>query len=349
MTFRGLYDRIIINQEAIKQGDVNFLPLYYAFPSLKSAFPGFIKGDHGVLSGSTGVGKSKLAHFILNTITNLRKSKHKLKIAIIFNTLEETVEKFKAGYIIEYLAEFGEEVSYYQLLGYSETLLTERQLALAKDATEFYEFEIEPYLTLVTESDATNFYNFVIKEMSNYGSLQIVEIHGRKEEVFIYDDPNQWVIVVSDHIGCYRPRRGTNLYDTLQEFCITQSRVSLGLKYGCVNFLIQQQMKAKEQIEANIKPKTFIEKVKPSIDGLALYKNSADDATFVIGIFDPHRWKEHIPGAMYNGISLNEVEARGQRIRSLCFLKTREGVLEDKELVVGFDGATNQFYELNRF
>ena len=349
MTFRGLYDRIVTNQEAIKNGDVNFLPLYYAFPSLRNSFPGFIKGDHGILSGATGVGKSKLAHFLLNTLANLRRMKPKLKMSIIFNTLEETEEKFKSNYIIEYLSEFEEYVSYYQLLGYSETFLTQRQLELVKEATDFYEVELEPNLIVVTESDTTKFFNFVVSEMSKYGSLQIMEIDGKREEVFIYDDPNQFVIVVSDHIGCYRPRRGTNLYDTLQEFCITQSRVILGLKYGCINFLIQQQVKAKEQIEANIKPKTFIEKVKPSIDGLALYKNSADDATFVIGIFDPHKWKEHIAGGVYNGINLNDVEQQKRRIRSLCFLKTREGVLEDRELVVGFDGATNQFYELNRF
>lgn len=349
MTFRGLYDKIVLNQEAIKRGDVNFLPIYYGLPSLKDSFPGFIKGDHGVLTGSTGVGKTKLAHYLLNTVTGLKSFKPKLKVAIIYNTLEESIEKFKSSYIINYLSEFGENVAYYQLLGYSETLLSQRQLELAKQATEYFEVEIEPYLTLVAESDATNFFNFVVEEMNKYGKLEKQLINGKEEEVFIYNDPNQFVIVVSDHIGCYRPRRGTTLYDTLQNFCITQSRVILGLKYGCINFLIQQQMKAKEQIEANIKPKTFIEKVKPSIDGLSLYKDSSNDATFVIGVFDPHKWKEHLAGNNYNGINLTDIERSGLRLRSLCFLKNREGVLEDRELVVYFNGATNQFTEIQRF
>lgn len=349
MTFRGLYDKIVTNQEAIKNGDINFLPIYDALPSLKETFPGFIKGDHGIVSANTGIGKTKFTHFILNTLTNLKKRKPKLKINIIYNTLEESSEKFKSNYVIGYLDEFGEQVSYYQLLGYSETPLTERQLDLAKQATEYYEIEIEPYLTLVTMSDATNFFDFVVKEMNKYGYLTKMIINDQEEEVYLYNDPNQFIIVVSDHIGCYRPRKGTTLYDTLQNFCITQSRVILGLKYGCINFLIQQQMKAKEQIEANIKPKTFIEKVKPSIDGLALYKNSADDATFVIGIFDPHKWKEHLIGGNYNGINLNDIERTGLRLRSLCFLKTREGVLEDREMVVYFNGATNQFTEISKF
>lgn len=349
MTFRGLYDRILNNQDAIDNGDVNFLPLYYSFPSLKSSLPGIIKSEHIVISGSTGSGKTKFTHFLLNTFLNLKSHKPKLKIDIYYNTLEESVEKFKSMYIVEYLSNFNESINYYQLMGYSETKLTQRQLQLVKEATDYYEEVLEPNLNLVTISSTVEFYNYVVDKMSNYGEFVDEWENGKMVKRFRYFDPNQWVFVVSDHIGCYKPEQGKSMFDTLQHFCITLSRVNLGLKYGCVNILDQQQIKAKDQIEANVKPKTLVEKVKPSLDGLALYKNSADDSTITIGIFDPHKWKEHIPGAMYNGISLNEIETRGQRIRSLCFLKTREGVLEDKELVVGFDGATNQFYELNRF
>ena len=349
MTFQGLYDQIEQNQQAILNDDVNFLPLYHAFPSLKNTLPGLIRKEQLVVTGSTGTGKTKLTHFLLNTILNLKPLKPKLKVQIIYNTLEESVEKFKSMYVVEYLSNFGEEVTYYQLLGYSETPLTSRQLDLAKEATEYYETVLEPNLELVTMSSTVEFYNHVVEKMKQFGEFVDVVENGKLVKKFQYYDPNQWVIVVSDHIGCYRPEQGKTLFDTLQHFCITLSRVNLGLRYGCINILVQQQIKAKDQIEANIKPKTFIEKVKPSLDGLALYKNSSDDATIVIGIFDPHKWKEHLVGANYNGINLNDVERSGLRLRSLCFLKTREGVLEDKEMVVYFNGATNQFTEINRF
>lgn len=56
MTFQSLSDRIEDNRQAILNEDVNFLPLYYTFPKLKTLLPGLIKGDYVLTTASSGVG-----------------------------------------------------------------------------------------------------------------------------------------------------------------------------------------------------------------------------------------------------------------------------------------------------
>jgi len=338
MTFHDLYNEIEKNQEDITSNNINFLPLYHVLPALRETLPGIIRSEQLLISANSGVGKTKFCHFLISTFLALKEKKSNLKINVIYNSLEESESKFKAIYIIAYLRQHGEFINYYKLMGYSETKMTARQMQLVKEAKEMLANTIDPYIDVVAMPSTVKFHKYCQDKILAKGRI---DEHGD----YVKNDPNEWFIIVSDHIGCYINEPGKDLQNTLRHFCITLSRVDLGLKYGAVNILIQQQVQSKEAMEVNVKAKSLIEKVKPSIDGLALYKNSANDATVIIGIFDPHKWKEHLPNSTYAKINLNELEQSGRRMRSLCFLKTREGVLEDRELPLIFDGSTNTFSE----
>jgi hypothetical protein len=337
MTFQNLSDRIEYNRQAIINKDVNFLPLYYTFPKLKTLLPGFIHGDYLNITAGSAVGKSKLAHFICAQLIDLMKLKPKLKINIIFNSLEETEEKLKAMFFVQYLYSYGHELNYYQIMGYSETPITDEQLRLVKEAKRYYKEAIEPHLEIVNIDSTIAFVNHVKERMRAKGTFTT-------QGEYTSDDINEWWVTVSDHISCYVEEPGMTFAQTIKNFSFNLLRNQLGIKAGVVNIVVQQQVNTKDQIEGNVKPKRLIDKSKPSADGLGDYKSTFRDATIVLGLWNPHAWEEHLPGNNYNGVDLSTGDYRVIR-----FLKTREAKLEDKEMIVHFNGATNQFYELNTF
>ena len=158
-------------------------------------------------------------------------------------------------------------------------------------------------------------------------------------------DPNQWVITFSDHIGNYLNESGKSWYETLEHFSAQYTRQRLGLKCGVVSFFVQQQVPSKEALEVNIKGKTIIDKLKPSIDGLNKIKTTSQDATIILGLFYPFKWRDHIPAAMYLGYDLKLWK---NNLRTLILLKSREGILDDLEMAVLFDGSRNYFSHLDK-
>ena len=337
MTFQSLSDRIEDNREAILNEDVNFLPLYYTFPKLKTVLPGIIHGEYINITASSGIGKSKFTHFLCSQLIDLMRIKKKLKINIIFNSLEETEEKLKAMFFVQYLYSYGHELNYYQIMGYSEEPITDEQMRLVFEAKEYYRLEIEPYLEIVNIDSTVAFFNHVKERMKAKGTFTT-------QGYYTPDDINEWWITVSDHLSCYTEEPGMTFAQTIKNFSFNLLRNQLGIKAGVVNIVVQQQVNTKDQIEGNVKPKRLIDKSKPSADGLGDYKSTFRDATIVLGLWNPHAWEEHLPGNNYNGVDLST-----GHYRVIRFLKTREARLEDKEMMVHFNGATNQFYELNRF
>jgi len=337
MTFQDLSNQIEENRNAILDEDVNFLPIYYTFPRLKTLLPGIIRSDVINVTASSSVGKSKFVHFLCSELIKLMKIKTKLKINIIFNSLEETEEKLKAMFLVKYLYDFGHDLNYYQIMGYSETPITEAQMTLVKEAQEYYSTEVEPYLEIVNIDSTVDFYNHVKDRMKEKGEFST-------QGNYTPYDKNQWWVTVSDHISCYVEEPGKTLAQTLKYFSFNLLRNDLGNKCGVVNIVVQQQVNTKEQIDGNVKPKRLIDKSKPSADGLGDYKSTFRDATIVLGLWNPHSWSEHLPGNSYEGINLSTGDYRVIR-----FLKTREAKLEDREMIVLFNGATNQFTEIKRF
>lgn len=337
MTFQNLSDKIDYNKEAIAKGEVNFLPLYYTFPRFIEFLPGLIKSDYLLLSAGAKVGKTKFTHFLCSELLRLMEIKPNLKVNIVYNSLEESVEKFKSAYLLKYMYSKGCHLNYYGLMGYSETPLTDYEIQIKDEAVSYYTKNVEPYLEVVTELSSVKFYKHCEAKMLSTGKV----INGE----YVANDPNEWWIFVSDHIGCYVKEPGMTQGETLHQFSAILTRNKLCKFYNAVCILVQQQINTKDAIEANVKPKTLIEKVKPSIDGLADHKGTGRDATIVLGLFNPHKWIEHIPGRVYKGISLDNVQ-----MRTLCFIATREGAgLEDSEYPMYFNGATNQFTEISKF
>ena len=349
MLFKQLADKIIRNQKFIGDGGVNFLPLYPIFPRLKSFLPGFIRGDQILITGGTGAGKSRLGFFIASYLLSLSQTIPNIKIKIFYNSLEEPVEKFKAMFVINYLREkHNIRLSYYEIMGYWDKQFPTEYHPYIIEAADYFTSTIEPYFEVVQIPHPTGFYKLVREFLVKNGTYYFNGVPANQGEMwdeYRASDPNQWVITFSDHIGNYLNESGKSWYETLEHFSAQYTRQRLGLKCGVVSFFVQQQVPSKEALEVNIKGKTIIDKLKPSIDGLNKIKTTSQDATIILGLFYPFKWRDHIPAAMYLGYDLKLWK---NNLRTLILLKSREGVLDDLEMAVLFDGSRNYFAHLDK-
>lgn len=156
------------------------------------------------------------------------------------------------------------------------------------------------------------------------------------EDYYESNDPEEYVMVIIDHIGLISPesQNGQKL-DLRDSIGLLSSNYLLKLRnrFKYIPIVIQQQAAAQESVE-NKK----YNKLKPSLDGLADNKTTQRDANFIFGLFSPFR--HEIPDYMNYDISFFR-----DNIRFLEIIGGREGG-GGTICPLYFDGAVNYFKEL---
>lgn len=171
--------------------------------------------------------------------------------------------------------------------------------------------------------------------------MRTVKIGNELKEVEDYyepNDPEEYVIVMIDHIGLISPQKNydTGLPMTLHESIGKLSSdylIKLRNRFGYIPVVIQQQAQSQESVE-NKKHN----KLKPSLDGLGDNKTTQRDADIILGLFSPFR--HEIPEYMGYNIKFFK-----DNIRFLEILANRDGG-GGTTCPLYFDGAVNFFKEL---
>jgi hypothetical protein len=158
------------------------------------------------------------------------------------------------------------------------------------------------------------------------------------EDYYEPNDPEEYVIVMIDHIGLISPEKNydTKLPMTLHESIGKLSSdylIKLRNRFNYIPVVIQQQAASQESVE-NKK----YNKLKPTLDGLAGNKETQRDANLIVGLFSPFR--HEIP-VYYD----YDIVFFKDNIRFLEILGGREGG-GGVTCPLYFDGAVNYFKEL---
>lgn len=155
-------------------------------------------------------------------------------------------------------------------------------------------------------------------------------------DYYIPNDPDEYVIVLTDHVSLLTPENGGILHSAMSKY---SSDYCLHMRdkwrYTVVN--IQQQAAEQEKQQFNNFGGSIIGKLKPSPDGLGDNKLTGRDCNLMIGLFAPSRYdiKTH---NNYN------IELLKDNYRELMILFNRDGrgFFTDDLL---FNGAVNYFEE----
>lgn len=159
-----------------------------------------------------------------------------------------------------------------------------------------------------------------------------------KFDTYVANDPNEYVIVIVDHIGLLEPENtnDTNtLHSAMSKFSATYCRKNITKHYKYVAVLVQQQSADKEKVQFTYKGDSIEAKLEPSLDGLGDNKLTQRDAHVVIGLFSPERYGI----ADHRGINITKLK---DYYRSISILKNRLG-RPNLKAPLYFDGATNYF------
>lgn len=347
--FDDVFDFISRNKANRDNGGFNSIP--FGLPRLDRHLGGIVRGTQYICTASSGVGKTMLTKFLfVNQPYKFIKDHPELnmKLKILWFAMEESGHEFILSLISTRLKQlYNIDVSPRELSSMAEENLDDETHRLVGECREYFK-ELEECLEVI--DNVSNPYG-VFKHVRAYaakhgkfyfkGEVVDIEQPSTKFDKYVPDDPDEYVIVVGDHIGLLQPENHpstSTLHGAMGYFSSEYCRKNITKHYNYVAVLVQQQASDKEKVQFTYKGVSIESKLEPSLDGLGDCKVTQRDAIVVLGLFAPARYgiKEH---QKYDITKLKD------RYRCLMILKNRFG-RPDLRLPLYFEGETNTFEEL---
>ena len=348
--FDRSFEQIKKSAERVKSGKLNCIPL--PFIRTRRFYAGTERGTYFITTASSGIGKSKFAKFI--SVTEPYKFVKEnpdcgIKLRIFWFCLEESRENFMLSLVSNHLyEEYGIRLSVKQLKSIGEPgyYLSDDILAKVAETKEYFA-ELEKILHVYDDvRNPTGIFLTVKRylEANGHWVKKKITIDGVEKEVndyYIPNDPEEYVMVVTDHVSLLHTEKDDNAqYKSLHTCISDHSKFSMRLRdaYGCVVNNVQQQEAAKEKKQFTMKGFNIDEKLEPSLDGLGDNKLVGRDANVVLGLFAPDRYQIE----NYENYDIRKYQ---DNFRMLLFLKMRDDV-SNVRTPLFFDGAVNFFKEM---
>ena len=184
---------------------------------------------------------------------------------------------------------------------------------------------------------AKSFYRTVKGLLEEWGTFSKSE-DGRRE-LYHKNNPDQYVIVVVDHVGLCVPESGS----TKKQEIDTISQYAVGLRERCqVSFFMLQQ----ENRNSSNMDRRKMDMTECSSEDLKDTGNTYNDCEVCIGVYHPlkHKLKNHRGYPIIND-QTSDFKGLRDRYRSLCLIKNRQGV-SDRLIPVNFLGEIGYYRNL---
>ena len=356
--FKAVKHQIKKNKQVRLDGGYTCVP-FILMPKLGQILPGVEQEKYYIVTANSKVGKTKLADFLFvyNPYEFISTVKSDIKLKIFYFSLEVSKEEKMAQYYSYRLfKDHNIVISPEKLKSRFQNYILEDEIEALIDS---YDEEMEKFESMVTFIDNIKnpygIYKYVRDYAYKHGrhidkngvtipvdmlmhtesairdkaSLSIVD--------YIPDDPNEYVIIVIDHLSLLHAEKGKDLWTTMFEF---SSKYCLNMRdrWRYIPVAIQQQAADQEKQQFNFRGDSVIAKLRPSPDGLADCKLTQRDCNVMLGLFAPHRYKIQ----NYSGYDIDKLH---DNYRELCVILNRNGS-GFINLDLYFNGASNYFKEL---
>ena len=288
--------------------------------------------------------------FIINSIFYQIQHPTQIKVTILYFPLEETKEDIILriyAYIIAYITHNRILISPENLESVDERFPLSQEVLDIMDSEEFKMIadKFEECITFYEDRNATGIYKRIKEYVESNGQCiyQDKEVTYKDEFGFtkteniktfvkyIPNNPNEYVIAITDHAGLLQEERGMNLKQNIEK--LSEYFVLLRNKYKVIPVLVQQQNMETTNLEAY-----KANKIRPTKDGLKDSKRTGEDCTVLFGLTNPHAFELN----QYQNYNIDQLKD--------CF-RILEIVLARKGRANGlcpmfFNGAVNQYSEL---
>jgi len=335
------------NKKLIESKAYNYVP-FYGFDKLKKYVPGVVPGVLYKVTSHMGVGKTQLAKFLFVYQTMLYAIKNKINFKVLYFALEESKEEFLDSLFIHLSKRIHKaNINRFALTGFSDTPVTADHMKAIKGvevamANLMSNIEIIDYIY-----EPSKMFKECKKYANKWGKFE--KDAAGNDTKYIPNDPAQITLVVTDHISLLDSEFNEKMNGYMSErqaiakwhthYC----RRVLAKQWNWAILNIQQQTLDSEKQQFTSKGTSIVNKVLPTLDGLANNKEVGRDDYVSLGLFAPARYDfEDFRGYDINN---NTPKSFGDRFRSIHLLKNRFGE-PNKILPLYFDGRYTYFKEL---
>jgi len=330
-----LYQKLLKAKQDRLDGIHHSIP--FNIPGLQEKLYGIRKGFQYIVTAGSGIGKTQFtkAAFVFNAIRFAKE--HNIDLKIYYFALEESKDQFILSTISATVKkETNLEISLAELQSLGDKILSDTNIQVISKYLPYVKDIYSKVVILDTLYEPSEMVSYVTTDLLSRGKL-IEEVDEEGEKVFRYHPHNPYAfnLVVVDHIGLMSDENNAwnRISSWSKEYCLK----ILKKQFNCAVINIQQQSGEKLKAQYDMKGKPVVEKMIPSLDGLADNKTTYHDADVVIGVFDPFVYQiESMEG--FN------IPSMGGYFRSLHIIKNRFGSIGS--IGTYYNGSTNTFKQL---
>ena len=347
----SIVNRVVNNlqkrRENILNGNVNCIPS--PFNTFRNNFVGIEQGKYYLVSAHQKSGKTQITSylFIYAPILYAYKHREQIKLKIFYYPLEESKEEIVLrfmSFLLYTLSNHTIRIAPIDLKSTDENKVLDKSI-LDILRSEEYQDILKFFEECVDFREATNptgVWKDLNEYAKNHGTVHTNKVtykdretgEERTKEVFDYytpDDPNEYVMIIWDHVSLTTLERGLDLRQTIMK--LSEYMVNLRNMYSYIPVVIQQQSDETQNLDAF---KT--NKIRPNVSGLADCKYTARDCNMMLGLINPYAFE--IP--KYLNYDIVKFE---DHIRFLEVVLNRNGNSKGVKPLY-FDGAVSFFAEL---
>ena len=326
--------------------EINCIPS--PLPRFRCDFPGVEQGKYYLISGGSKGGKTQITSylFLFNSVLYAYQHPEKVDLTVFYFPLEETPEAIILRFMsfLLYILSGGKTIvsstdlkSIDERQPLSEDVLKELNSERYQNILDFF----EQHVTFYQEKNPTGIFLKVKSYAESHGTtyhknMTFTRESGKEEtaQVFDYyvsDNPNEYVLIITDHVSLLSTERGGSLKEAIDTF--STYMVTLRNRYNYTPIVVQQQ-----NIETIGLDAFKSNKIRPTLAGLADSKNPGKDCTVMLGITNPFAFE--IP--TWDKYDITRLR---DSARFLEIVLNREGQ-SNCRIGLYFNGASNYFEEL---
>ena len=333
-------------RENLIEGRVNCIPT--PFPSFSQSFVGIERATYYCVTGNQKTAKSQFTSFLFlyTPVLYAYHNRDKVRVKVFYAPLEESKQKVVLRfmrYLLYTHSGFRTRVSHQELTStreghpISEEVLEILESEEYQDIMNFFEDRVE----FLSDRNPTGIYKAMVKYADEHGKrlykqVRTVNEFGEEQVVnkivgYEPDDPDEYVIGITDHIGLLQEESGMDKRGTIKKY--SEYMMEVRDYYGQIPVAVQQQ-----NVEVQSMDAYKLNRIMPSPGSLADCKDTRYDVNVMLGLTNPHaaKLKEFLK---YDITKLQDCQ------RFLEVMLARDGTANDVKALY-FDGAVSYFKEL---
>jgi len=356
MLYENVLSELSVNKKRRLSGDVVAIP--WSLERLSAVLPGIEQGRYNLISASPKAGKSQLTDFLyvyqpVQWILNNPTSDITLKI--FYFSLEVSKEsKIKAAMCYKLYTDYGILISPQKLSSIFSSYILDDKVEKIVNSEEFRTW-FANFESIVTIYDSIRSPYKIFNTIKTYaehpdnGSYTYKEMPWQNEDKtfttrtvrdrYIPVRPNEYVIVLVDHIGLLQTEKDQTLHQAISKFS-SEYCLEMRDRWRYIPTIVQQQSADSSRAQFNYRGDTVIDKIRPDSEGLADNKYTARDVDLMISLFYPKRYNIE----KYEDIDLKRM---GDNHREFMINLNRNGI-SNASIQLLFLGSSSYFAELPR-